>query len=81
MNSTTKESLHKARQVFEIIVHHKSNGISQTEIRKLMDRKGWKMQSKYPDYLSLLEHAGYLIWMENGKVYPFKDCHTGEEFV
>ena len=81
MNGTTKQTLHKARQVFEIIVNHRREGISQIEIKRMMEKRGWKTQTKYPDYLSLLEHAGYLIWMENGKVYPFKNCHTGEEFI
>lgn len=80
MNSTTKQTLHKARQVFEIIVDHRSEGIGQTDIKRIMEKRGWISQTKYPDYLSLLEHAGYLVWTENGKVYPFRNCHTGQEY-
>lgn len=70
----------KAKFIFGFIVDYQDVGLSIPDIHRMMKKEKIIKPGSRPDILSLLEHAGYLIYTDNGKIYPFKDCHTGTEY-
>ena len=76
----TQMAIHKAGAIFKIVVDNP--GMSQRDIMRTMITNGWKESSNSPDYLGLLDYTGYLVWIDDeGRLYPYKNNYTGDEYV
>jgi hypothetical protein len=68
-----------AKYVFEIVVERRNLGgtTGKDLAKELRDRYGIKRNIS-GNAVSMLERAGYLVYLEGKKIYPYKNMHTGE---
>ena len=77
----TKQSIHKAGAIFDIVVKYTTTGIKQGEILREMIKRGWKIESTSLDCLALLDYTGHLVYSDNdGRLYPYKNLNTGVSY-
>jgi hypothetical protein len=63
-------------QIFKKIVDRP--GISAADLAFMVYQK--RHNSRFFDYLPKLEGAGYLVYSDGNKIYPYKNMNTGETY-
>jgi hypothetical protein len=65
------------KKIFDIVVAKRKHGVTVYDILKQLREKYGISKSGVTNILSSLDRTGYLIYMDNNKLFPYKDTHTG----
>jgi len=73
--------INKANQVFQIIVDHKTMGISMQDLRREVAKRDIVSHVQTYDYFVMLERTGHLVWVDEfSNLRPYKNLNTGERY-
>lgn len=73
----TKTGENLGKKIFDIIVAKRSQGVTVYDILKQLREKYGINREGTSNILSSLDRTGYLVYLDNNKLFPYKDMHTG----
>lgn len=76
-NAPVKGGDDTGKKIFDIIVAKRKQGVTTYDILKQLREKYGIKRNGVTNILSSLDRAGYLVYMDNNKLFPYKDTHTG----
>lgn len=79
--SYNKEGNELAECLFDIVIEKSNKGGTTGHhlSKELKNRFGIK-RNLSGSAVSVMDRAGYLVFIDDGKIYPYKNMHTGEEY-
>lgn len=76
----TKTGGDLGKKIFDIVVSHREKGVGIYDVLKqLKESYGLDIHGT-SNILSSLDRTGYLVYLDNHKLFPYKDIHTGVEY-
>lgn len=69
-----------AQKIFQVVVENRKRGITAHSINKELERKHGLKGKGFTEVVSVLDRSGYLVYMEDNKIFPYKNMHTGKVY-
>lgn len=79
--SYNKDGNELAECLFDIVIEKACKGGTTGHYltKELKNRHGIR-KNVSSNAVSMMDRAGYLVFLDNGRIYPYKNMHTGEEY-
>lgn len=78
--SASKEAMQKATVMWEYIVANREEGARPYRAINELIKAGLTEHRGSTDIMTCLEYTWHLVYTANGRLYPYKNLNTGEEF-
>jgi len=80
LKAPSQIAMKKGKIMWRYIVEHKSEGSVPYRVVGELLKAGLIHHKGQAEIMTTLENTGHLVYLSNGRVYPYKNLNTGEEF-